>query len=121
MAAPLVAGQGVDLVDDDGLDGAQRWPALRARDEEVERLGRGDHEGARRADHRRPLAGGGVAGADRHAGCRAPVEPELGGLRGDLGQRPLEVLGDVDGQRLQRRDVDDPRAALTRRRRRAAR
>ncbi len=109
VAPPLVAGQRVDLVDDDGLDGAERGPAPGRRDEEVERLGRGDDEGARRPDHRRPLAGGGVAGADpdREVGRR---QPELPRLRGDLGQRPLEVLGDVDGQRLQRRDVDDPRA-----------
>ena len=79
------------------------------RDEQVERLGRGDHERARRADHRRPLAGRGVAGADADGelGRRQPEPPRRGG---DLGQRPLEVLGDVDGQGLQRRDVDHPRA-----------
>ena len=40
------------------------------------------------------------------------VEAELRGDRGDLGERALEVLGDVDGQRLERRDVDDPRGAV---------
>ena len=40
------------------------------------------------------------------------VEPELGGDVGDLGERSLEVLGDVDRERLQRRDVDDPGDAV---------
>ena len=50
---------------------------------------------------------GGVAGADRHPDVGRLVA-QLGGHGGDLGQRPLEVLGDVDGQRLQRRHVDHP-------------
>ena len=79
VAPPLVPGQRVDLVDDHGLDGAERGPALRRRDEQVERLGRGDDERARRPDHRRPLAGGGVAGADpdREVGRGQPELPRL--------------------------------------------
>ena len=40
------------------------------------------------------------------------AKPESFGRLGDLGQRALEVLLDVDGQRLERRDVDDPGPAL---------
>ncbi len=110
MAPPLVPSQRVDLVHDDGLDGVERGAALRRGDEEVERLGRGDDEGARAPDHRRPLAGGGVARADpdRQIGRG---QAELSRLGADLGERPFEVLRDVDRQGLQRRDVDDPRAA----------
>ncbi len=109
VAPALVSGQRVDLVDDDGVDGVEGGAALRGRDEEVERFGRGDDERARGPDHRRPLAGGGVAGADPD-GERRGRQPELPRLGADLGERPFEVLGDVDRQRLQRRDVDDPRA-----------
>ena len=110
VAPPLVPSQRVDLVHDDGLDGVERGAALRRGDEEVERLGRGDDEGARAPDHRRPLAGGGVARADpdRQIGRG---QAELSRLGADLGERPFEVLRDVDRQGLQRRDVDDPRAA----------
>ena len=115
VRAALVACDGVDLVDDDGLDGAEQVASLRAGDEQVERLGRGDDEARRPAQHRGALGAGGVAGADGdpHLGR---VEAELLGDGGDLGERALEVLGDVDGQRLQRRHVDDPRGAVDRRR-----
>ena len=33
---------------------------------------------------------------------RGAVEPQLGRDVGDLGERAFEVLGDVDGERLQR-------------------
>ena len=65
MRAPLVAGGGVDLVDDHRLDRAQHRPAPGGGDQQIERLGGGDQEVGRAADHRRPLAGRGVAGPDR--------------------------------------------------------
>ena len=37
---------------------------------------------------------------------RRSRQAHLAGDVGDLGQRPFEVLGDVDGQRLERRHVD---------------
>ncbi len=111
VRAALVARHRVDLVDDDRLDGAQRVAALLAGDQQVERLGGGDHEARRLAHHRAALRAGGVAGAHRHAHL-GRIEAELGGDARDLGQRPFEVLGDVDGQRLQRRHVDDARHAV---------
>ena len=101
VRAALVAGDGVDLVDDHGLGRAQRLTAARARHEEIERLGCGDHEAWWAAHHRRALRAGRVAGAHRDADL-GRVEPELGGDVRDLGERPLEVLADVDGERLQR-------------------
>ena len=56
VRAALVARDRVDLVDDDRLDRAQRVAAARARDQQVERLGRGDHEARRLAQHRGALA-----------------------------------------------------------------
>ena len=47
VRAPLVACQGVDLVDDDRGHRAEHGPAALRRDEEVEALGRGDEEGRR--------------------------------------------------------------------------
>ena len=44
VAAALVAGEGVDLVDDDGADGAQDLAAALGGEHEVERLRRGDQD-----------------------------------------------------------------------------
>ena len=101
VRAALVAGDGVDLVDDHRLDRAQRVTPLRAGDEEVERLRRGDDEARRLAHHRGALRTRGVAGAhrDAHAGR---VEPLLGRDLGDFGEWALEVLGDVDREGLER-------------------
>ena len=71
VRAALVARDGVDLVDDHRLDRAQRVAAPLAGDEQVERLGRGDHEARRLAHHRGALRAGGVAGAHRRPGCSA--------------------------------------------------
>jgi hypothetical protein len=107
VGAPLVAGHGVDLVDDDRLDRAQRLAPPVARDQQVQRLGRGDDEARRPPDHRGPLRAGRVARAHGHADV-GRLEAQLTGHGGDLVERTLEVLGDVDRQRLERRDVDDP-------------
>ncbi len=108
VRAALVARDRVDLVDDHGLDGAQRFATARARDEQVQRLGRGDDEARRLAHHRRALRAGvsPVRTATRMSGA---VEAELARDLGDLRQRSLQVLGDVDRERLERRHVDDPR------------
>ena len=89
----------------------QRVAALGAGDEQVERLRGGDDEARWLAHHRGALRARGVAGAhgDAHVRC---AEPELGRDLGDLGQRPFEVLRDVDRERLERRHVDDARDAV---------
>src|SRR5256714_10350185 len=55
VRAALVAGDGVDLVDDDGLGRPQRFAAARARHEEIERLRCRDYEAGWPAHHRRAL------------------------------------------------------------------
>jgi hypothetical protein len=104
VGAALVARHRVDLVDDDGVDGAQGIAPSLAGEQQVERLGRGDHEARGLAHHLGALPARGVAGADADpdVGWR---EAQLAGDLGDLGQRPFQVLGDVDRQGLQRRHV----------------
>ncbi len=55
VRAALVACDRVDLVDDHGVDGAQHRSPAGARDEEIERFGRGDDEGGRSTQHRGAL------------------------------------------------------------------
>ena len=111
VSAALVAGDGVDLVDDDGLDGLEPLAALGARDEEVQRFGGGDDEVRWLAQHRGALRAGGVTGADRHPQIGRCVA-QLGGDVGDLGQGTVEVLGDVDREGLERGHVDHLSGAL---------
>ena len=75
VRAALVAGDGVDLVDDHRLGGPQQLAAALARDEQEQRLGRGHDEARRVAQHRGALRGGRVAGAHRDPDVRAPDSP----------------------------------------------
>ena len=89
---------GVDLVDDHLLDALEDLGRLTGQ-HQVERLGRGDQDVRRVADHVAPVLLRRVAGAqaDLDVGADAP-------------QRRAQVLLDVVGERLQRRHVDEPRA-----------
>ncbi len=87
----------VDLVDDHRLDPAEHLARLRGEDQ-VQRLGRRDEDVRRRAAHGGALALRRVAGADRD-----------GDVGADPAQRRAQVAVDVIGERLQRRDVDQPR------------
>ena len=113
VRAALVARDGVDLVDDHRVDRAQRGAPARARHQQVQRLRCRDDEARRLAHHARPLGARRVAGADTDVDRRR-VEPELDRDRRDLAERPLQVLGDVDRERLQRRHVHDARDAVDR-------
>ncbi len=109
VGAALGAGHRVHLVDDHRLDAAQALASL-AGEHQEQRLGRGDQD-VRRLGSR--ACGG------RPPGCRrcarptvtsgtADAEP-LGGVP-DPGQRAAQVALDVDGQRLERADVEHPGA-----------
>ena len=106
MRAALVTHEGVDLVDDQCAYVSEGRPEPLAREQDVERLGRGDQDVRRPARHGLARGGQRVAGADRHAhlGKLQPV-----GRRGgpDPRQRGPEILLDVVVQRTERRDVDD--------------
>ena len=87
---------GVNLVDDHGLDPGEDLADARGK-HQIERLGGRDQDVGGRFAHRPPLGLGRVAGAqpDREVGA-------------DPRQRRPQVALDVVGERLQRRDVDDP-------------
>ena len=106
VRAALVPGDRVDLVHDDGPHAPEPLAAPFGRDEEIERLGRGDEEVGGLPEHGRARGRGRVAGPDDRPEL-GHLEAELARDRADLRQRALEVLPDVGGQRLQRRDVDD--------------
>jgi hypothetical protein len=102
VRAALGLRDGVDLVQDHRLGALEDLPRL-AREHQVERLRRGDQHVGRVADHVAPLLLRRVAGADG--------DVQLGP---DPAQRRAQVLLDVVGERLQRRDVDEPRALVAR-------
>ena len=110
VRAPLGAGHGVDLVDDDVFDRAEDLTGARGQ-HEVERLGCGDEDVGRVAHDVAPLALGGVARAGGRAqgghGAPGPLR-----LEGDAGQRRPQVAVDVVGQGLEGRDVEDPAPLL---------
>ena len=105
VRAALGRDERVDLVDDHGVDRAQRLARVRG-EQQVERLGRRDQDVGRLALEPRALGGRRVAGAD---GDRGHVKRRRRGARpvGDAGERRAQVALDVDRQRLERRDVED--------------
>ena len=105
VGAALGAGDGVDLVDDDGLDAAQRLARLGGQQQE-QRLGRGDEDVGGLARELAALVGGGVTGADGDAHVGRLEAEALGGLP-DAGEGAAEVALDVDGEGLERGDVED--------------
>ncbi len=108
MGAALVRGDGVDLVDDDGPRRLQHFAAGLGAEQDVERFGRGDEDVRRPAAHAVALARRRVAGA--HPGADVDIGKALRAQGvADAGERRLQVLLDVVGERLQRRDIDDLR------------
>jgi hypothetical protein len=110
VGAALGVGHRVHLVDDHRLHAAQRL-ASGAGQEEEERFGRGDEDVGGPPGEGAPLVGRGVAGADGHPDL-GPVEAQPCGRLPDPGQGRPQVALDVDGQGLERRDVEDAAAAL---------
>ena len=104
---PLVARDGMDLVDDDRPRPGEGVPAGLARQEDVERFGGGDEDVGRLPGHRLARGGRSVAGAhhrpDRDRGLAQVLRP----LR-DPAKGRLEVALDVVGEGLEGRHVDDP-------------
>ncbi len=110
VRAALGASQGMDLVDDHVLDAAQDLARL-AGEQQVEALGRGDQDVRRVPDQLTSRVGGRVTGAAGHPDLGQRGAFAFGGAP-DARQRRAQVALDVVGQRLQRRDVQDARAAL---------
>src|SRR3954452_1465134 len=108
MGTSLAAGDCVDLVDDDGVDTPQRLTSLTGQQEE-QRLRRRDEDVRWPARERSPLVGGSVTcpHADLHlADCLAEARRSMRDAR----EWRAKVALDVDGERLQRGDVEDPAA-----------
>ena len=112
VCAPLRAGDGVDLVDDDGVDVAQRPARLRGQ-HEVQRFRGGDEDVRRGSQQLSPLGLRGVTGTHTDA-HRSDVG--VGGVvgrrggAGDTRQRHLQVALDIHTEGLQWGDVEDPGA-----------
>jgi hypothetical protein len=106
VRAAFVAGDGVDLVHDQRPHAPQPLAATLGGHQEIQRLRGRDQEVRRPPDHGRALGWRRVAAAHEHADLRRG-QPQLERHVADLGQRLLEVLLNVDAERLERRDVDD--------------
>ena len=107
MGAALVAGNGVDLVDDRGLHAFEHGAPALAGEEDVERLRRRHQDVRRLPAHRLARRARRVAGAHHGPDPRFALsrrgEPAV-----DTGERHLEVLVHVVAERLERRDVEHP-------------
>ncbi len=108
VGAALVAGDRVDLVDDDGLDAAEELAGFGGGEEDVEGFGGGDEDVRRMPEHGRAVFGESVAGADGGADLRGEVAAFEGKLL-DLAEGLFEVLLDVVGEGFEGGDVDDLR------------
>jgi hypothetical protein len=95
----------VDLVHDHDARGLQHLAGALRREQQVERLGRGHQDVRRRAQHRRAFVLGRIAASYRRGDLRA-VDAHFLGEGPNLPARLGEVLVDVRGQGLERRDVD---------------
>ena len=104
-------GDRMDLVQDDRVDPAQRFPGRRGQ-HEVQGLRRRDQDVGRLTEQPAALARVGVAGAHTHRGQVGKGFAAVLGGPLDAGERRPEVLLDVDRQRSQGRDVQDPGTAL---------
>ena len=105
---PLGRHQGVDLVNDDRLERSQHVARVRG-EQQVQRFGRGDQQIRRLALESGPVRGGRVARANRHRRHGHRHARRRGGL-GDADERRAQIALDVDGERLERRDVEDAAA-----------
>ena len=99
--AALVGDQRVELVEDDGVEVG----------EEAVGVGRGEEQGRLLGRGRAGCRAASASGAGACASEVSPVRVSSRTWQADLGDRLLEVAGDIDGERLQRRDVEGVDAA----------
>jgi len=108
VCAALVIGDGVDFVDYNCLNASEILAGLAGREQNVERLRRGDEDVRRMLEHRRAVLLQRVSGAN----AGADFGTEIATLHGQLlylRERPVKVLLHVVGERFEWRDVDDVR------------
>ena len=106
MGSAFVGDEGVDFIDDDGVDVAQGFAAAGGGEQDVERLRGGDEDVRRELQHAGAVAGGSVSGA--HHGADGGHEIAAGGGELlDLEERQVEVLLHVVAESFEGRDVED--------------
>ena len=103
MRPAFGAGDGMDLVHDDGAHRGQDAPRLGGEDQ-IQRFGRGDQDVRRVRGDGPPLLRRGVAAARGYADRRR-VETHGLALGGDARQRRFQIARHIHAQRLQRRDI----------------
>ena len=114
MAAPLVASQRVDFIDDDGAGRCEHVSARFRAEKNVQRLRRRDHDVRWPAPHQDTFLVRCVPGADQRSNVDVRHAEGLE-FRAYAGQWRREVALDIIGKRLERRDVDHRRLVGQRR------
>ncbi len=114
VRAALGARERVDLVDDDRRGRRAAISRAPRGEHQVERLGRRDQDVGRARGDAPALLGRRVAGAHRRRSAGAASTPRRSAAQADAGERRAQVLLDVDGERPERRDVEDAAALLRR-------
>ncbi|MNH12516.1 hypothetical protein D3C79_720610 [compost metagenome] len=105
MTAALVAGQGVDLIDNHRVYAGQALAPGGRAEQHIQRFGGGDQDMRRLAAHGRAFLLRGVATAYRRTDFQR-LQALFGQHRVDPGQRRLQVDLDIVGQCLEWRDVE---------------
>ena len=94
VRAALIAGDGVNLIHDDGSRGAQHVARLLGGEQNEQRLGRSYQHVRPLFAHTLPLPCGRIAGAERRAN-RGKLNPLPGRHGGDFGERHFQVDADI--------------------------
>ena len=109
MRSPFVAGQRMNFIDDHCFHAAEHFAAFNTREQQVQRFRSGDQQMRRPAEHRRPIAVGGVAGADDGANWLrlvTGIESRLSQFR----ERHFQIAVDIVRKRPQRGNVNHTNA-----------
>ncbi len=112
MRAAFGGDEGVDLVDDDGVDGAERGGGLGG-EQEVKGFGGGDQDVGGMAAKAGALGLRRVAGADGDVG-QAKGNAGGAGERGQTQERDAKVSFHIDGEGFEGADVDDAASFIDR-------
>ena len=106
VSAALGRRDGVHLVDDHRVDVLERLAGL-AGEHQIQRLRRRDQDVGRSRDELAPVARGRVTRADAD-GDLGDRDAQATGRLADAHERRAQVALDIDAERLERRDVEDP-------------
>jgi len=108
VGTTLVAGQGVDLVEDERPHRPQQLASRGRGQQDIKRLGRSHQDMRRQTAHPLALGLAGIAGAHPGANFYRRQAPRRQLVR-DSRQRPLQIELDVGGQGLQGRHIEHSR------------